>query len=103
MFRRMLKQSFFHTIETNECTLNFEHNEKLFIILHLETKPEFRNQGFASETLRKFIEYVKEYGGNIIKLTVHPLDSDTCCKRLKEFYKKFGFKETASLDMYLEL
>lgn len=53
--------------------------------------PKYRNKGYALDFLNNILFISKEYGINILKLTV-----DEVNKKATNLYEKFGFKKTSS-------
>ena len=62
--------------------------------LHLlAVHPNFRGQGIGSMLIGTIVSYVKRREGKVITLS-----TNTNNKRAKEFYRKFGFAETYTIQ-----
>jgi GNAT superfamily N-acetyltransferase len=64
---------------------------KIGVLLNVFTYPEYRNQGIATELLKKIIKEAKKENINIIKLSA--------TKAGETLYKKLGFKESKYKEM----
>jgi GNAT superfamily N-acetyltransferase len=70
-------------------------NGKTGTLLNVFTYPEYRNQGMATELLRRIIEEAKKESINEIELSA--------TKAGEKIYKKLGFKESKYKEMNIEL
>jgi hypothetical protein len=85
------------------CKINYKIVLPVAFIYTIITPKKHRNKGLATKALKELIMLFIYKEVKIIKLTVHPLDSETDYERLVDFYHKFGFIKTNGNDMYLEL
>jgi GNAT superfamily N-acetyltransferase len=70
-------------------------NGKTGTLLNVFTYPEYRNQGIATELLKKIIEEARRENINIISLS--------STKDGEKLYKKLGFKESEYKEMNIKL
>jgi GNAT superfamily N-acetyltransferase len=70
-------------------------NGKTGTLLNVFTYPEYRNQGIATELLRRIIEEARKENINVISLS--------STKEGEKLYKKLGFKEAEYKEMNIRL
>jgi GNAT superfamily N-acetyltransferase len=70
-------------------------NGKTGTLLNVFTYPEYRNQGIATELLKKIVEEAKRENINIISLS--------STKDGEKLYRKLGFKESEYKEMNIKL
>jgi GNAT superfamily N-acetyltransferase len=70
-------------------------NGKTGTLLNVFTYPEYRNQGIATELIKRIIEEAKKENINIIQLNA--------TKAGEKLYKELGFKESKHKEMNIKL
>lgn len=90
---RKIKKGFVYISEENEEILGYQIlgiEEKQLLLEDVYIKKRFRNRGVAKKLIKKVIEKWRP------KIKDVRLD---CPSRLKKFYEKLGFKQTAVIMM----
>ena len=73
----------------------------------IEVSPSYRGQGLATQVMQQIATFAKESGKTLVLFASNEMGSDT--KKLKAFYKRFGFVEGVTLqanskhNMYMEV
>ncbi|NVJ53504.1 MAG: hypothetical protein HWD90_07395 [Campylobacteraceae bacterium] len=80
---------------------NLSINNDVLTLEIIKTLPAFRNQKYATKTLKGILEYIsKEIKYKKIYLNPLPLDSNGLkLEKLITFYKKFGFTNSSNADI----
>lgn len=68
----------------------YKSKRGFFNLTKIEIFPEYQKQGYATEVMKKIIEYVNKENATIV-LTPDPYKHNITKKKLTDWYKSFGF------------